>query len=185
MANYGLSKPMMAKLDVEAGTYSGGFQCGKAVNTSVTPNNVEGSLYGDNEQVEYVNEFKDADIALAVTELPLQAASTVFGHTVEEETKNIVYNSNDSANYIGYGFCVNEQVGGVKKVTACFLPKVKFVEAADSFTTKGDAIAFSTPSLTGKASAITGGKWKEKQQFDTEEKALTWLKGKLNITSES
>ena len=37
MANYGLSMPWIAKLDVESGTYSGGFKCGEAVNTTVTP----------------------------------------------------------------------------------------------------------------------------------------------------
>ena len=51
MAFYGLSKPFIAKLDVQAGTYSDGFQFGHAVGTSVSPQYNEANLYGDRPDV--------------------------------------------------------------------------------------------------------------------------------------
>lgn len=185
MAYYGLSHPLIAKLDVETGTYSKGFQCGKAVGTDITPNYNEATQYGDDEVAEYVKEFKDADVNLSVTELPLEAANTIFGHTVDNSTKNIIYNASDSANFVGYGFYVKEMVKGVVSIIAAFLPKIKLTETAESYATKGDSIEFKNPSLSGKASSNDAGKWKEKQTFETEEAAITWLKTKLGMTTES
>ena len=53
MAYYGLSKPRIAKLDVEKGTYSDGFAVGYAVGTNVNPQYNEASMYGDNQLQEY------------------------------------------------------------------------------------------------------------------------------------
>ena len=181
MAYYGLSNPIIAKLDTSVGTYSEGFQCGKAVGSEITPNYNEGSLYGDNELAEYVKEFKDADVTLTVTELPLSAGKVMFGHTVSEEDKSITYATGDNANYVGYGFCVQEIKDGVVSYPAVWLPKVKFGDPAESFTTKGDSITFGTPQVSGKAAPDSTGNWRYKQTFDSEDKAITWLKGKANI----
>ena len=181
MAYYGLSNPFIAKLDVAKGTYSEGFQCGEAVGSDITPNYNEGSLYGDDKLAEYVKEFKDADVTLTVTELPLQAAKTMFGHEISEADKSVTYAIGDNANYVGYGFCAQEIKGGEVSYTAAWLPKVEFGDPAESFTTKGDSITFGTPQVSGKAAADSTGKWKYKQTFATKEEALTWLKGKASI----
>lgn len=46
---------------------------------------------GDDKLAEYVKEFKDADVTLTVTELPLQAAKTMFGHEISEADKSVTY----------------------------------------------------------------------------------------------
>ena len=182
MAYYGLSNPFIAKLNVAAGTYSDGFQCGKAVGSEITPNYNEGSLYGDNELAEYVKEFKDADVTLTVTELPIEAAKVMFGHTVSEPDNTITYGTADNANYVGYGFCIQEIKDGVVSYPAAWLPKVKFGDPTESFTTKGDSITFGTPQVSGKAAPDSSGNWKYKKSFTTEAEAVAWLKEKANIT---
>lgn len=181
MAYYGLARPYIGKLHVENNTYSDGFRCGKAVNTDITPNYKDGSLFGDNQLQEYAREFKDADVNLGVTELPLEAADTMFGHTVDQEKKSIIYKASDDSNYVGYGIYANEMVNGKKCYVGVFLPKVKFTEAAESYSTKGDAIEFKTPTLTGKVYALENGVWKERQIFETEEDVQKWLEGKVGI----
>ena len=181
MAYYGMARPYIGKLNVAKSTYSGGFRCGKAVNTDITPNYNEGSLFGDNQLQEYAKEFKDADVNLGVTELPLESADTMFGHTVDPEKKSITYKASDDSNYVGYGIYANEMVNGVKSYVGVFLPKVKFTETAESYTTKGDAIEFKTPTLTGKAYALENGVWKERQIFETEEAVQKWLEDKVGI----
>ena len=183
MANYGLARPYIGKLDTTTRKYSDGFRCGKAVNTDITPNYNEGSLFGDNQLQEYAKEFKDADINLGVTELPLKSADTMFGHTVDEETKTITYKANDDSNYVGYGIYANEVVNSVKSFVGVFLPKVKFTEAAESYTTKGDSIEFKTPALTGKAYALEDGTWKEKKIFETEAEVQSWLEEKVGMAT--
>ena len=183
MANYGLAYPTIAKLDVQTGTYSKGFHCGKAVSTDITPNYNEGQIYGDNELAEYAKEFKDADVNLNVTVLPIDAADTVFGHTVSAEDNTITYNAEDSANYVGYGFYANEMVNNKKSFVAVVLPKVKFTEAAESYTTKGDSLEFKSPNISGKAYPDNSLNWKYRQVFATAAEAQAWIDEKLGITA--
>ena len=185
MAYYGLSHPIIAKLDAATGTYKNGFQCGKAVETTVTANYNEASLYGDNELAEYAKVFKDADITAGVTTLPLQALEIMFGHKVDVDKKSVEFGTGDIANDVGYGFYASESINGITSYIACFLPKVKFTEAEESYTTRGDSIEFKTPSVSGKAAPDVNGNWKYKQTFETEEEAIDWLKTKAGILTEA
>ena len=181
MAYYGLSNPWIAKYDVEANTYSDGFKCGKAVGTNVTPQYSNAKLYGDNRLVEEVNEFKNADVTLDVTELPLIAANVMFGHTIDNEAKKVVYKTNDVANYVGYGFYASELIDGKTTYIAVVLTKVKFAESAEGYNTKGDSIEFKNPALTGTGMANNNGEWKIKQTFEKEDEAVEFIKTTLNI----
>lgn len=182
MAYYGLSKPFIAKLDVATGTYSDGFQIGHAVGTSISPQYNEANLYGDNQMQETAKEFKYADVSIETTHMPIQAADVMFGHKVDKEKNKVVYNAGDSANYVGYGFCINEKVDGVVKCVVAILPKTLFAEAEESYTTKGENLEFKTPSVSGKGMALEDGVWKVKQTFDHETDAVAFIKEYLNIT---
>lgn len=185
MANFGLSKPWIAELNAENDTYSNGFKCGSAMSTSVTPNFNEASLYADNQQKEYVKEFKNATVAVGVDRIPIKAAPILFGHTVAEDDEE-TSKSEDSSHYVGYGFITAEQVDGVKKYRACVLLKVKFAEGEESFTTKGDNIVFSTPTLSGIAIANNSGEWRKKSPYyATEDEADEWIQKILGVKAES
>lgn len=179
MAYFGVSKPIIAPWTADD-TYAAGqiFQCGKLVETSVTPNFKEGSLYADNKLGEYVREFSDADVASTIDSLPVNTASTMFGHTVSGTGSNptVTFKADDSSPYVGYGFVIDKIEGNVKKYKACILCKVKFTENAETFTTKGDSISFGTPQLAGKALAQDNGKWKETSpDFSTAAEAYNWI----------
>ncbi|MCM1264314.1 MAG: hypothetical protein NC313_16510, partial [Butyrivibrio sp.] len=102
MAYFGLSKPWIARLNVATGKCSGGFKCGSAVATSVTPAYNEGSLFADNREQEKVSEFKNAAVALEVDRMPVVAAEVVFGHEVNAAGEEIS-GADDSGNYVRYG----------------------------------------------------------------------------------
>lgn len=182
MANFGLSKPWMAELDEATGTYKNAFKCGRAINTSVTPNYVEGQLFADNKKVENVREFKDANVALGVDRMPVEASEIIFGHKVDENGEE-VSRTDDSPNFVGYGFITKEMDNGKKRFRSCLLLKVKFVEGEESFETKGDSIVFKTPTLNGTASGISSGEWRRKSPiFDTEEEADEWIQTQLGVS---
>lgn len=185
MAYYGLSHPIIAQLDAATGKYRNGFQCGKAVETTVTPNYNEASLYGDNELAEYAKVFKDADVTAGVTTLPLQALEILFGHKVDVEQKSVEFGTGDVANDVGYGFYASESINGKTSYIGCFLPKVKFTEAEESYTTRGDSIEFKNPTVSGKAAPDENGNWKYKKTFETEEGVINWLKTKAGMLPES
>lgn len=171
---FGLSKPWIAKLNSD-GTYdnTNKFKNGAAISTTITPQYSEASLYADNKLDEYIKEFREADVELGVNAMPAVAADVLFGHSVVDG--EIIYNADDSANYVGYGF-VPALADGVKKYRGVFLPKVKFTEGAEGYQTKGDNITFVTPSLTGKALPGATGTWRIKsEEFDTEAEAEAWI----------
>lgn len=181
MANFGLSRPWIAKLNPATNTYSDAFKCGKAISTSVTPNYNEASLYADNKQTEYVAEFKNAAVNIGTDRLPKQAGNMMFGHTVAENGEESSKNE-DEAGYIGYGFITAETLDGVTKYRACLLLKVKMKEGEESYETKGDSIVFKTPSLSGTATVNEKGEWRIKSPYyTTEEEADQWIQTKLGV----
>ncbi|GMU16082.1 major tail protein [Waltera acetigignens] len=184
MANFGLSKPWIAKLNPATNTYSDAFKCGKAISTAVTPNYNEAPLYADNQQTENVTEFKNANVSIGTDRLPSEAAMVMFGHTVAENGEESS-KSKDEAGYIGYGFITAEQLDGVKKYRACVLLKVKMKEGEESFETKGDSIVFKTPSLSGTAIANEEGEWRIKSPYyATEAEADQWIQKKFGVVEQ-
>lgn len=180
MAFIGLAKPYIAKLINEAEkTYANGFKCGKAMSVNITPNYNEAKLYADNQLAENVKEFKNGSMILGTDRLPKEADEVCFGHKVTDNSVN--YKTGDSANYVGVGFYVDEMLDGVKKYAAIVVYKVKFSEAAEDYTTKGENIEFKTPTINGTIAGISSGDWKDKKIFETEEEADTWLKTTLCI----
>lgn len=181
MANFGLSIPWIAKYNSDSNTYSGGFKCGQAISTSVTPNYNEAPLYADNKQVENVTEFKNANVTLGVDRMPVIASSVMFGHKVDENGEEIS-KTDDAAGYVGYGFITAELSDGVKKYRACVLWKVQFKEGEESYETKGDSIVFKTPVLSGVAMGTSKENWRKKSPyFETEEEADKWIQLQLNV----
>lgn len=184
MAYLGLRYPIIAKYNKSTNTYSNGFACGKAVSMNVTPNYVEGSLYGDDEQVESEKQFKNVSVSLGVTTMPAVAASTMFGHTVDSTTGKISYASSDEANYVGVGFVATKTDNGAKTYEANIITNVKFSEASVSYQTKGESITFATPTIDGVGIPDANGEWKVVQEFDTAAEALAFINTTFNITGE-
>lgn len=186
MAFVGLRKPYVAKYNRAAKTYSDGFKYSHAVSFNITPNYAEASLYGDDMQVEYEKAFTNAGISLGTTSTPIQAASTMFGHTVDLTKNKVIYKATDEANYVGVGVIAPEKVDGENKFVALVVLSAKFADSAESYTTKGDQLAFNTPTIEGSAVAANDdGEWKITEVFDTEAEAEAFVKEYLNISDPS
>lgn len=181
MAYFGLRYPIIAKYNRSTGVYSDGFTCGKAVSLEVTPNYSEGSLYGDDEQAEYEKAFTNANITLGTTTLPVEAAETVFGHTVDNATGEVIKKTTDESNYVGVGVVIDEVVDGVRKYIASILTCVQFSEGSESFATKGDSITFANPSITGLAIGDKNSVWIDRKPFDDAATALNYIKTTFNM----
>ena len=184
MAFYGLRKPYVAAYNKQTGQYSGGFVFGKAISVDITPNYVEGSLYADDEQAEYEKSFQNASVTLGTSTFPLQAASTVYGHTIDNATGKVLYKTTDESNNVGLGWTTVEVVNGVRSFIGFILTCVKFSEGQETFTTKGDNITFATPSQSGLAIGDANSVWKVRRVFDTAAEAEAFVKEYLNIDQE-
>lgn len=174
MAYIGLKKPIIGKR-TGAKKYDTPAALGKAVSMNITVNYNEASLYGDDALAEYDKYFKDADITLGTTTIPLEMNEIMFGHTVDDAEKTVTSNSNDENNYVGVGIMSVEKNNGETSYIAMFMYKVKFSEPSTEFTTRGDSIEYKTPSISGKASSEDDGVWKMTKTFSSEADALKWI----------
>lgn len=179
----GLKYPYIAQYNESTGAYSGGFLASKGVELTTAPAFNSASYPGDDEVVKQIDKFKNSAITLKVTKLPIIAASTIFGHVVNgTEIKN---NSSDNPNYVGLGVVtttVNDD--GPDTYTAMIIPKVKFMEGGNSFTSNGDTVTITAPQITGMSFADINGDWYIEKTFDTQAEALTYVKSTLNISDQ-
>lgn len=180
MAYIGLRKPYVAKYNRAANTYSECFKYSHAVSLAITPNYSEASLYGDDMQVEYERAFTNAAISMGTTSTPLQAASVVFGHQVDTANKKVIRKATDDSNYVGVGVIAPEKVDGENKFSAAIVISAKFSDSALNFTTKGESLAFATPTIEGNAIANDNGEWLITRTFDTENEAKFFVEDFLN-----
>ncbi len=184
MANFGASKPWIAKLNGKTGLYEKAFKCGELVNTSINPQYNTAALYGDNRKVEEIRLLKTADITLGVTRIPVQAAEIMFGHKLLEDGSEVM-NTGDDGNYVGYAFITQEMESGAKKYRACLICKAKFNEGQVDYETQGENVTFKTPSITGSALSKDNGDWCIKSPyFDTEDETEAWIKKQLGVEEE-
>lgn len=177
MANIGLSRPTFAKLNPD-GTYSDGIRLSKAVNINLNVNWNTASVSGDNVIAESTREFKDGTIDLGIISIPVAAYDTVFGHEVttdEDGTVTIVDKTDDIAHYGGTGFVIEDIDNGEKVYVAVWLKKTQFSETSMSATTKGEAITFQTPTLSGTILALDDKTWRERKIFKTEQAAYDYI----------
>lgn len=179
MAYIGLRKPIIG-LRKGVGSYEEPYAFGKAIGITVTPNYAEGSLYADDIQSEYDKEFVSAETTLNTDTIPIKARESVFGHKMNET--EVEFAADDESNFVGVGWISVEKLDGKKSYTGNFLPKVKYAEPSEEYTTKGENIEYKTPSITGRALAEEDGKWKYVKSFDTEKEALDYVYGKFKIS---
>lgn len=184
MANFGASRPWIARLNGKTELYEKAFKCGELVNTSINPQYNTASLYGDNRKVEEIRLLKTADITLGVTRIPVQAAEIMFGHKLLEDGSEVL-NTGDDGNYVGYAFITQEMESGAKKYRACLIYKAKFNEGQVDYETQGENVTFKTPSITGSALSKDNGDWCIKSPYlDTEDETEAWIKKQLGVKEE-
>ena len=175
MAKIGLKYPVY-KTESGAGVISKAIQA----DISITVNDIK--LYADDGIAEAINLSKTALLTLGIDELSdeVQALCLVMSLTAA----NLPLKAPMQA-YVGIGFYGVKMVGGVRKYRAIWLPRVQFAEPADNNATKGETLAFATPSLEG--TIITrrdGGVWKMEKTFDTESGAIAYLQDKSGVKNQ-
>ena len=192
MAYYGLKKPIVAKRTA-AGTYDipqGGLvQFARAIAFSVAPTFAEAALACDDDpHGEYEKEFVEADVTLGTDTVPVDVNEVLFGATASAsasgtgaEVNVVTYKKDDQANEVGTAVIGDEVLHGVKKWVAVFLPRVKYADPGENFETKGSAITYKTPSITGKAYAEADGTWRKRAVFGSEAEAVGWIEACFGV----
>lgn len=162
---------------------AGGF-IGKLMTVGVTPNIAKAELAGDDEIAERVSETVGAAISVGVTALPWDIGAKMFGYKVtgEDGAKEIVNKIDDTSAEGRFCYCYGEIIDGKKHFYVVELPKTTFDLPADSVTTRGTSITFSTPTIAGVAVPDPTGTWRHIHEVESFTAAKAKLKELLNIT---
>lgn len=189
MAKVGLKYLVTAPLKEDGKTYDKGFVVAKMIKATVNANNNDVKLYADDGAAESDKSFKDGTISLNVDDLTQKVYADMLGHTYTQagegenaEPETVVASANDIAPYLGTGFYGEIRRNNKPYFQAKWLKKTQFAEPNDETETKGETIAFQTPTIEGTVFKADDGSWKEQAEFKTEAEARAWLNKKANIT---
>lgn len=177
MARYGAKYIRWAPWAAEQTTTTSGFPSyGTAIalaelqKVSDTPNFNEASQYGDDGLQEYVNEFKDVDVDIEITDLPVETEQQVLGSSQTAKNGDVVVcTTSDNPPYGGMGFvsCILRK--NERKYQAIIYPRLKATMQGEEYSTKGDSLTLAGGKLKFKGSATDVGDWKLKSKYqDTE-----------------
>lgn len=175
MAKIGLNYPVY-KTATSAGVI------GKAIQADVTIEMNDGKLYGDDSLAEVDRSFKTGTLTLGVTDLSDAVQSALLGHAIANDV--MTAKGTDSPAYASVGFYGVKMVSNVKYYRAVWFPKVLFGEPADANATKGESIAFGTPTIVGAIFDDATNGWKQEKTFATAALAQAWLDNLAGITAQ-
>lgn len=152
-------------------------------------------LYADNGPVETANDFSGGTFTLTTDDLMPEVLMAILGIQEEEITseeittttpKWYVWNDEQATPYMGFGAVVKVQNNNTVKWQAIVLPKIKFNNPGDTFTTRGETIEWGTPEIGGTILRSDTQKhpWKMvSTPMDSEEDAEAAIKAFLQVTA--
>lgn len=175
MAKIGLNNFKYAILDESAETYETPKSLGKAINCKVSIEKYSAELYADDTLAESDYTFKKGTVNITVDEDDDTIFAEILGHTIDEETGEMIRKDTDIAPYVGIARILTKLVGGVQKYKVEFLAKVKFSEPEQDEQTKGDSVEFKTPSIEGTVTKLSDGTWSKTKTFTDKAEAISYL----------
>lgn len=188
MAKIGLKHIVAAPLK-EDGTYDAGYVVAKAIKATVNTNSNDVKLYADDGAAESDKSFKDASLSLNIDDLRPKVYADMLGHEYKAagtgenaSPETVKASAQDVAPFLGIAFYGAVKRNNVVSYLAKHLKKVQFAEPNDETETKGETVAFQTPTIEGTVFPMDDGTWKEQAEFAAEADAIAWVDGKANIS---
>lgn len=196
MAYIGMRHVVAAKItshtDGSAPTYGTGMVIGKAILGNLTINRGTNPLYADDAIAEDDNGITSADLELGMDDL-LEDAQEYLGITKKvttgEGTSAVTkyLDTGNAANDVGVGYIRVRVKNGETKFQTVWNYSAKFGITAENSATKGEAIEWQTPTVTGRLKGLlvdSSGDitYREKRIFDGYSDAVAYLNSLANIT---
>lgn len=148
MATIGLDKLYYAKITEDQSgqeTYGTPQPLAKAIKADLSVELTEATLYADDIEAEVIKEFKSGTLSLSIDDIGVTLAEDLLGAKLDNNHV-VVSGSEDAAASVAVGFRAKKANG---KYRYLWLYRVKFGIPDSNLATKGDTIAFSTPTIEG------------------------------------
>lgn len=148
MATIGLDRLYYSKITEAADgteTYADPISLAKAIKADLSVELAEAILYADDGAAQVVKEFKSGKLSLGVDDIGMKASEDLTGAVIDDNGV-LISTSEDGGAPVAIGFRAKKANG---KYRYFWLYKVKFGIPATNLQTKGDSIAFQTPTIEG------------------------------------
>lgn len=191
----GLSYPYIGKYNVtDEGvvSYTDGQVLAKAVEMSTSIEaSADNNLYADNGVAESDSTFGGGELSVTTDDLTQEASALIMGIVAKTitigstEVKELVYDDNMNAPYLGLGIIVKKKQGTLKWRAVIFT-KIKFSIFDEEAATQGETIEWLTSEIaaTIMRDDSPAHAWKREATFDTEAEARTYIKSILSAGEE-
>lgn len=133
--------------DVAGGvTYEEPVPIPGAIQANINPNPSIETLFADDGPLEVASTLGQIEVEIVASDLPQEIQAALLGHTLD--SKGIMERkSTDVPPWVAFGFRSLKSNGAYRYV---WLVKGKFMVPEMNHETKGDAINFQTPTITGQ-----------------------------------
>ena len=128
----------------------------KAIQAQMSTQIAEAKLFADDAVDESVKEFVSGTLTLNINDLAAEHQALLLGQTMDSKGV-VIASGDDDPPYVAIGFRATKTRGRFKYI---WLYKVKFAIPDENYQTKGDSIAFQTPSIVGTYQKRNDGQWK-------------------------
>lgn len=184
MAKKGLKYVVFATATENNGviSYSSGKHISPAAGFNGSINQSNGKDWGDDRVVDTDNAVTGGTLTVELNQDEDDIYTYLLGH--EKRTGSgadpaIMYKETDVAPYVGVG-AIGVSTGG--KWVGKWYAKVQFHEPSDDNATKQENVTFNHITLEGDILIPEDGMWKERETFESESAAKTWLNSKAGIS---
>ena len=155
-----------------AETYGTPVRMAKAIQAQMSTQIAEAKLFADDAVDEAVKEFISGTLTLNINNLLPGIQAILLGQ--QQDADGVLFaHGDDEAPYVAVGFRATKTGGKFKFV---WLYKVKFGIPDENYQTKGESIAFQTPTIVGTYIKRNDGEWKaDYVGTPTDEVGKTWF----------
>lgn len=137
-------------------SYGEVMSVGDAMNCSLELRFAEGRLYAESTLAEYMKLATGGIISIGTKYIPSPSQQLMYGstekaRTVGEKTiTGLLTTAKDIGKEVGVAFYAPDKVDGQTKYTCCFIYRSLFGPPSMAYQTKGESLAFQTPTTTGE-----------------------------------
>lgn len=165
-------------IDGGSATYAAPVRIPGTIAANINPNSSNETLFADNGPYETASTIGKIELGLNVADLDLDTQAALLGHTVTEDGV-LIRKAGDTPPWLAVGFRSLKSNGSYRYT---WLAKGKFSAPEQNNETKGDSIAFQTPTINGSfVKRDCDDEWERHIDEDhpsfTAAKAAAWFKG--------
>lgn len=162
--------------DAKTGTtYGTPVKLAPVMKATLNAKTAEASLFGDDRATETYTNLQGYDLTFEVNGISNEDLALLFGHKYDDKKGILSISADDVAPYFGVAFETPLSNGETRFE---FLTKVKFAPFNAEYETKGENLAFKTPSITAKS--VTRESDGLARQIGDDKNKGTWYKAETH-----